>query len=114
MNILLLHKQDEDQDYIDIATRIFESKGQVSSLREDQSLYMTNDRSTWLRDCASGFSIYGKPRYDVFVVIGKYLDKVILELLSMIDNKSVYYISGSKVLQLLPEQVNTDTMEIEQ
>jgi len=112
MNILIIHREEENPDYINYACKLLSKLGNISSMDEDKKLYMTNDKSTWLRDCACGYSIYGEPRYNAFVVIGKYLDKTIIELLSMIDMKPVYYASDGSINKLLPEQINLDTMEI--
>lgn len=114
MNILLIHRQEENPDYINYGLKVFSRLGETSSMKNDQDLYMTNDRSSWLRDCATGYSIYGEPRYEVFVILGRRLDSVIIELLSMIDNKPVYYVAEQKMKKLLPEQVDLENMEIKE
>jgi hypothetical protein len=110
MNILLIHRQEENQDFINYACNTFAKLGQVSSMREDQSVYMTSDRSTWLRDCAIGYSIYGQPRYDVYIVIGRFLDTVSQELIGMIQSKPIYYASNGSIKKL--DKSSIEDMEI--
>lgn len=94
--VLLLHRTEENNDYIEYAQKILRSKYVVSSMRDDKSEFYTSDLDTWLRSMASGYDIFGECRYHMFFIIGQYIDDTLVKLIHMIEDKPVFCITGGK------------------
>ncbi len=74
MNILIIHRQNED-DKIDILKEQLDKRGiNGTSIKEDKRIHFTSNLKSWIRGCVTGYTIEGSKRYDGFMVIGKYLD----------------------------------------
>jgi len=100
-NILIVHRQTEIDDYINIAKKMVKEPTVATSLKEDERIFYTIDRSSWLRDCASGYDMYGQPRYDGYLIVSPIVDKVELELLRLVDGlKPIWYTKNGKVIRL--------------
>ena len=95
--ILIIHRQNENIDYIRMACKTFGTK--AVSLHDDEKNYRTIDKYSWLRDCVTGYDIDGNHRYTHFVVLGRYLDETCRDILAMISqaSKPLYALTGGKL-----------------
>lgn len=82
--VLVVHRKGENQDYIRMTCDFLRRNGKdCLSIHEDKKLNLNNSMEAWIRDCVQGYNIEGNARYDVFVLIGRYLDKQCRILLSI-------------------------------
>ena len=98
--MLLAHRIEENPDYIEYTSSLMSKKYAVSSMKDDKELYHTSDLDTWLRSMAIGYNIDGEPRYDIFLLIGRYLDTTLVRFLGMIQNKPVYCLTDGMAIPL--------------
>lgn len=73
--VLVVHRKGENPDNIRMTCDFLRKNGkECCSIVDDKKINLKSSLDSWIRDCVQGYNIDGIPRYNVFVLIGRYLD----------------------------------------
>jgi len=115
MNVLIIHKENEDDGHINILKNVLLEKGINSqSIVEDKKLHFTSNHQSWIRDCVLGYDMDGNKRYDGFMLIGRYMDDFAYKFVEMAMNneQSLWFVDQGKIKKINECKMEEDRMVV--
>jgi Holliday junction resolvase RusA-like endonuclease len=115
MNVLIIHKEDENTDRINLLKDALQKQGLIGiSLSEDKKDNFTSNYQSWVRDCITGYDIEGNKRYNGFILIGRYMDKKSEQFVAMaLENEMpLWFAEKGKLKKLTEYKTENDIIEV--
>ncbi len=112
MKVLIIHRDNENEDHINILKNVLNEKGiQSQSASEDKKLHFTSNHQSWVRDCVLGYDLEGNERYNGFILIGRYMDDFAYKFVQMafLNAQPLYFVADGQIKQLTRFKIDDDT-----